>query len=188
MTIAYLPTNEPVGMLLTAEEFESLPENPRRELVDGVIHLSPAATPRHQWVKDELRGALRRRQPKHLRTHTEGQVKIGPLHYRIPDIVVVTVEAYRRDSGSYLPPNEVLLAVEVVSRGTEQQDRIVKPAEYAKAGIPNYWLVETSPTVEIVAHVLTGSGAYAMAGSFNSGVVHVPTLPWATVDLADLAV
>jgi Uma2 family endonuclease len=173
-------------MLLTAEEFESLPENPRRELVDGVVHLMPAATPRHQWVKDELRSVLRQLQPAHLVTHTEGQVRIGPLHYRIPDIVVVTKDAFARNAGSYLPPEEVLLAVEVVSPGTEQQDRETKPNEYAKTGIPNFWRVETDPTITIITHALANSGIYVVSGSHSSGVVHVPTLPWANIDLAKI--
>jgi Uma2 family endonuclease len=186
MTTAHWPTTEPVGTLLTAEEYESLPDNPRRELVDGVIHLMPPASPRHQWIKDELCAALRQLQPGHLVTHTGGHVRLGPLHYRIPDIVVVTADVFARNSDGYLPPEEVLLAVEVVSPGTEQQDRETKPNEYAKAGIANFWRVETAPAVTIVTHVLTKAGIYVVAGSHSSGIVHPPTLPWATVDVPRL--
>jgi Uma2 family endonuclease len=186
MTTANWPTTEPVGALLTAEEFESLPENPRRELVDGVIHLMPAASPRHQWVKDQLCAALSQLQPGHLVTHTEGCVRLGPLHYRTPDIVVVTADAFARNAGSYLPPEEVLLAVEVVDPGTQQQDRDTKPNEYAKAAIPNFWRVETDPAVTIITSLLTKAGIYVVAGSHSTGVVHPPTLPWANVDVSSL--
>jgi Uma2 family endonuclease len=36
----------------------------------------------------------------------------------------------------------LLLAVEVVSKGSEIAGRVVKKAEYAKVGIPHYWIVE----------------------------------------------
>jgi hypothetical protein len=46
--------------------------------------------------------------------------------------------------------------------------------------------VETDPAVTIVTHVLAAAGMYVVAGSHGSGVVHVPTLPWASVDVARL--
>jgi len=54
-----------------------------------------------------------------------------------------------------LSPAEVLLAVEVVSPGSVTTDRITKPAQYAAAGIANFWRVETEPD-ELV---LPSSGA-----------------------------
>lgn len=43
----------------------------------------------------------------------------------------------------------------VVSPGSRRTDRVVKPAEYAAAGIAHYWRVETEP-LELVAHSLEG--------------------------------
>jgi Uma2 family endonuclease len=39
-------------------------------------------------------------------------------------------------------PDEVRLAVEVVSPESARRDRTVKLREYAEAGIPHYWCIE----------------------------------------------
>ncbi|MGK5518006.1 Uma2 family endonuclease [Micromonospora sp. URMC 107] len=44
-----------------------------------------------------------------------------------------------------LMPDDVILAVEVVSPGTRRTDRFAKPGEYAAAGIPFYWRIEQDP-------------------------------------------
>jgi len=60
---------------------------------------------------------------------------------RSPDIVV------RRTV--WIDAAEVLLAVEIVSPGSVELDRYLKPVEYAQAAIPNFWRVERDgpPTV-----------------------------------------
>ena len=44
-----------------------------------------------------------------------------------------------------------MLTVEVVSSSSRKTDRFFKPVEYAAAGVPAYWRVETEP--EVVVHV-----------------------------------
>lgn len=61
---------------------------------------------------------------------------------RSPDLVVVGSVA--RDA-VWIEPNDVLLVVEIVSKGSEKIDRLVKPVEYAGVGIPWYWRVERGP-------------------------------------------
>ncbi len=58
---------------------------------------------------------------------------------------------------------DVLLAVEVVSRGSgsEREDRARKVTEYALAGIPHYWIVDFDPEPRIqVLRVATDQGRY----------------------------
>ncbi|WP_430788489.1 Uma2 family endonuclease [Actinoplanes sp. G11-F43] len=55
----------------------------------------------------------------------------------------------------------LLLAVEVVSRGSEIVDRVIKKAEYAKAGIPRSWVIERDTVTTVHRHVLnTSTGEY----------------------------
>jgi hypothetical protein len=43
VTVTVTPTLEPIGQVLTPEEYDALPENSLREFVDGVVHVM--ATP-----------------------------------------------------------------------------------------------------------------------------------------------
>lgn len=60
---------------------------------------------------------------------------------RSPDILV------RRDMGGgraevWIDPADVLLTVEIVSLGSVELDRHLKPVEYAQAGVPHFWRIE----------------------------------------------
>jgi Uma2 family endonuclease len=67
------------------------------------------------------------------------------LNGRIPDLVV-TKGPVPADT-VWLDPAHVVLAVEIVSKGSERADRWLKPVEYAEAGIPLFWRVEPDDTV-----------------------------------------
>lgn len=63
----------------------------------------------------------------------------GGVGGRIPDLVVWgKVPA----DGIWLPVDDVLVAVEIVSPGSVGMDKLTKPHEYAVAGIPQYWVVD----------------------------------------------
>jgi Uma2 family endonuclease len=64
----------------------------------------------------------------------------------------------------------VLIAVEVVSRGTRRRDRFEKPADYAAAGIPHYWRVEQDP-VHVYAYELGEDGTYRLAAESETELV-----------------
>ena len=75
--------------------------------------------------------------------------------------------ARRRQEGGVLRASEVVLAVEIVSPGSERTDHTVKHLEYADAGIPHYWIVdlgEPGDRVTLTAHHLAGEFGYADAG------------------------
>lgn len=67
---------------------------------------------------------------------------------RCPDLMVLRGPV--PDATVWIDPAAVALVVEVVSGGTAKLDRVVKPIEYADAGIPWFWRVErggNGPTV-----------------------------------------
>jgi Uma2 family endonuclease len=181
------PTLEPIGQLLTAQEYDALPENSLRELVDGVIHMMATPTSWHQIVKDSMRTSLRMRKLSDLMVLGEVEVRVRDDLRRIPDCVVVQRGAYRRERSRYLP-SEVVLAVEVVSPGSESTDRILKPVEYARAGIPHFWRIEIDPVIEVNTYRLTDDGTYLRTGVFGAGdTVNAPGLLWAQVEVDELA-
>jgi Uma2 family endonuclease len=155
---------EPIGRLLSPDEYDALPENPRRELVDGVVHVMATPTPWHQDVKIALVNALRRLAPSWLRVTSEIEVRLDELQRRNPDVLLVRADGFSRRTPS-LRPDQVVLAVEVVSPGSESMDRVAKPAQYAAAGIAHYWRIEIEPHVTIYTYRLGGQSVAAVPTS-----------------------
>jgi Uma2 family endonuclease len=187
VTITVPPTVEPIGRLLTAQEYDALPENRLRELVDGVIHMMAPPSSWHQIVKDSLRAALRAGKPAELVIVGEVEVRVRDDLRRIPDCVLVHRAAYGRERSRYLP-GEVVLVVEVVSPGSESTDRILKPIEYAHAGIGHFWRVEIDPEIVVHTYRLADDRRYLGTGAFRAGqTVRAAGLEWAAVPVDALA-
>lgn len=175
-----------LGQRLTAQEYESLPENARLELVDGVLHVMTPPTGLHQEVVDQLKHVLTRVRPRQYKVVREQEVRLGDDHRRNPDVLVVQAEAFDLHRFSYRPA-DVLLAAEVVSPGTQIADRMHKPLEYQKVGIPHYWRVETRPRIAVHTYLLGVEGRYMETGVFPvDSTMDAPGLPWAKFAVADL--
>ena len=79
-----------------------------------------------------------------------------------------------------LRASEVVLAVEIVSPGSERTDHTVKPLEYADAGIPHYWVVdlgEPGDRITLTAHHLAGEFGYGDAGPVAGTFSHHRAVP-----------
>ena len=75
---------------------------------------------------------------------------------RVPDLTVWARGLPSRPARStYASTSGLMLAVEVVSPGSEVVDRITKKVEYAKAGIPRYWFVECDGGNAVYRYTLT---------------------------------
>jgi Uma2 family endonuclease len=68
--------------------------------------------------------------------------------------------------------SEVLVVVEIISRGSRRIDNVDKHGEYADAGIPWYWIVDITEPVSVVACRLTEDFGYVdhqrVTGTFTS--------------------
>ncbi|MDA3646000.1 Uma2 family endonuclease [Saccharopolyspora indica] len=140
------------------EDWAALPEDNSHhvELDEGVLRVSSRPVSDHQWALMELGYQLRTQLPEHLVVLPRMEVvlrKEWPAIVRVPDLVVVPVERARESPPRY-PAQDVLLAVEVVSPGSVGTDRVTKFAEYAEAGIPNYWIVDLGKPVSIAVFAL----------------------------------
>lgn len=143
------------------------------ELVEGRLLMSPSPAPDHHYAVTRMIVRLEGRVPPGWEIITDIDVDLqlappdAPGTVRRPDLVVVAAEArqrVRRDGG-VLRASEVLLVVEVVPPGSTRTDRVQKRSEYADAGIPHYWIVDTTEPVSLLACHLAGEFGYADGGA-----------------------
>ncbi|MBF6448947.1 MULTISPECIES: Uma2 family endonuclease [Nocardia] len=127
----------------TADDLDKLPDlPPHTELIDGsLVFVSPQMR-FHALVIDLLVSALRSSAPSALRVRREMTVTLGPRQRPEPDLIVVHESADRGADQTTYQPEDVVLAVEVVSPDSIVRDRERKPQLYARAGIPHFWRVE----------------------------------------------
>jgi Uma2 family endonuclease len=168
------------------EELVDLPDDGRRyEVVDGALHVTPPPGHLHQAVGAELLVQLAGQRTRQWRVVYEWGLPLG-TDGRVPDLAVVRADAPVRGPGPYpVGPEHVGLVVEIVSPTSRKTDRFAKPGEYAEAGIPLFWRVETEPDLVLHAFRLDGDGYVETAVVSDVDVVNVP---WgrATVDLTGL--
>ena len=143
----------------TVEDLLTYQDDAHYELVDGVLHVIPFHTAGHQDIVGSLTAWLRDRTPDHFRVTHQLSVAFAIDSTREADVFV-----HRADhpgDHAFLRPHEVELAVNVVAPTSRRTDRIVKPAEFAAAGIRHYWRVEPEP-VHVYADELGDDGHYGL--------------------------
>lgn len=155
----------------TVDDLDDLPDDQiKYECLDGnLVPMTPVLA-WHQRVAQRLLVQLLPQLPEHWDLLYECGLQLG-TDWRIPDLLVVPAELER--SRRLFDPTSTPLVIEVASESTRRTDRIVKPAEYAEAGIGFYWLIETEPQVSLSAYVLAGH-RYADPVLFGTGAVSPP--------------
>lgn len=94
---------------------------------------------------------------------------------REPDIFFVAKRHRRRLKATYLD-GPADLAIEIVSPESEERDRVVKFAEYAQAGVGEYWLVDPLMQTLKFFH-LTATHTYTTIAPDAAGRLHSAVLP-----------
>src|SRR5205085_9691629 len=137
----------------TYADWEGLPgDGNRYEIVDGVLYMTTAPSSFHQWIIKQL--------VRYIAIPAEDQglaygfpAPVGVIMPGCdpvqPDFVVVlasrkSIFRQRRIRG--VPD----LVVEILSRGTKTYDQQVKLEAYARAGVPEYAIVD--PRARILSH------------------------------------
>ena len=156
--------------LVTLEQWDALDldEARRWELVEGGIVMTPRPRPLHQVMSKNLTRLLDSRRPDSLVVLQEVEITVDarfPPTVRDPDLVVVTRIVVERNPVR-IDASDVVLVIEIVSAGSRRTDRVMKPYEYAKAGIEHYWIVDldADPDERFLAYVLR-DGTYQRVGA-----------------------
>jgi Uma2 family endonuclease len=135
-------------------------EGMRFELHEGVLLVVPPPSVPHQRVERDLLGYLTRGKLEPIQGIG---IVIDGANYRVPDISVLRAGAEPDESVNEQSAAIVEIAIEVVSPTSGDTDRILKPAVYARAGIPQYWRVEPTDDGYLVFMYELRNGAYALA-------------------------
>lgn len=153
------------GLRMTADEFLELPDDGHKyELIDGVVMMSPRATPPHYRT---TRSILRQLDSFCIanpigEVFSEIDVRLGQdgsgrdLVYA-PDIVFVRHD--RQIDLTRLIDGVPDLAVEVISRGSRRIDTITMRNDCEKFGVREYWLID--PARKSMTFLRLKDGKYA---------------------------
>ena len=144
----------------TADDLDRIPDlPPHTELIDGSLVLVSPQKLFHMLVLKLLERELDRQVPEHLLVAREFSVKLAERQRPEPDLLLVRLDAFGELDQTWVPPEAVELAVEVVSPESEIRDRERKPELYARAGIPHFWRVEKDGEEAVVyVHELDPAG------------------------------
>ncbi len=151
----------------TEADYFALPDTNRLiELSEGNLIMPPHPTSTHQRVV----GMLYRSMSAFVEIHDLGIVFLSPLPVRLwpgkirePDVLFF-LHAHADRIGEQIvgPPD---LVVEVISPSTRVTDREEKFLEYARAGIPEYWIVD--PDVQTVEVFVLRGQVYELLGRWQ---------------------
>lgn len=144
-------------------QYENLEDAPddgyRREIIDGILIMTPAPNLGHQLAAARLYGIL-------LDAGTTDTLTLfAPLDWRHPDggvvepdLVVMRIADFDR-RGPLGPSATPLLLVEILPPSRPQYDRAVKRALYQRLGVPAYWIVDPKRLTVLALRLV--DGAYA---------------------------
>jgi len=153
----------------TEVDYFALPDTNRFiELSEGELVMPPHPTDTHQRIVLRLVRVF----DDFVIQHDRGTIRFAPLPVRLwpgkirePDLLFVSTEhADRIGEQAYGPPD---LVVEVLSSSTWRSDRLEKSAEYAQAGVREYWIVD--PDKQTIEVFVWREGAYEVLGKWDRG-------------------
>lgn len=183
-----------VSHLFTLQEYLQLGETEERtELVEGRSIVSPSPTYDHSDAMGGLYSQLLRQLPDDLAVVQDIDIDMEfapadkPGSSRRPDLLIFprAARARVRREGGVLRASELLVVVEIVSPGSRRTDNVIKRREYARAGIPYYWIIDTSPPVSMIVCHQAGPFGYQDSGELV-GKYHVREPFEVVIDLEHL--
>src|ERR1051326_7593291 len=152
----------------TSADLDRLPGlPPHTELLNGSLVFGSPQGAWHSLVMFFLRSVLRAAAPEGWRVTHEMTAWLDNKNRPEPDVIVVAESATRPDkTETFYRPEDIALAIEIVSPESIERDHEVKPPKYARAGIQNLWLVERDGEGAVVyVYALDPlSGEYSLTG------------------------
>jgi len=170
----------------TVDEYLALVTDGLVEYVDGCLEFPPMPTKTHARVLRFLCNLLQAFvDARGLgETFSAGYpVKVPNNRFREPDVVCILNRQQAAAGEQFASAAD--LVVEVVSRNDPDHDWVTKKAEYAAAGIPEYWIADPRDKSLTIFTLDEGATEYREAGRHQEGDVAASVLlDGLTVDVA----
>ena len=151
-------------------DYLSLDTNRLVELTDGFIEVMPMPDMRHQLCLDHLVESLKNfAKPKNLGRvlFAPFSVRIRPNKFREPDLMFMLAEHSERMGAKFWEGADLVMEIVSADAASQERDREKKRADYAEAGIPEYWIVD--PQTHRITVLKLQRSAYALHGEFGNG-------------------
>lgn len=166
----------------TVEKYLQLDTSRAIEFIDGFLEFLPMPDEIHQdlieYIYLAVKAVLQRR-GNGVAKFSPFKVRVAESRFREPDVCVLLDREDRRRGQEYWAGADIVF--EVVSPDRPQRDYEEKRADYAAAGIPEYWIVDprtrTVTLLELVGGAYAERGVYTAADIVTSGVLEGFRLP-----------
>ena len=170
----------------TEGDYFHLDTNRMVELSDGCIEVLPMPTELHQDIAFLICALLR----AFVRADAAAKVLMSPFAVRLypgqmrqPDVMYMSGRNAHRRHGNHWDGAD--LAVEIVSDDDRRRDLEVKRHEYARASIPEYWIID--PRLRQVTVLRLNGEHYEPAGVYGLGATAASVvLPGFAVAVTDV--
>ena len=160
----------------TLDDYYSLPDELRVELIDGVFYDMTAPAVIHQKILGELFVLFRECADAH---EGECEVFVAPCDVRLdcdnktmvqPDIFLI---CHPYDLGAKALDGAPDLTLEILSPATRAKDMLLKLHKYQNAGVKEYWIVDPDHDTVLV-YDLRSDDFYPEKYDFNSVIpIHI---------------
>lgn len=135
----------PREQIYTSEDYWSLPEGERAELIDGQLYSMAPPNRIHQKLISELTQTV----GGYVKSHG-GICEVYPAPFAVelnaddktyvePDISVICDKSKLTDNGCKGAPDFI---IEIVSPSSRRMDYNIKNGKYAESGVREYWIVD----------------------------------------------
>ncbi|HWY87480.1 MAG TPA: Uma2 family endonuclease [Gemmataceae bacterium] len=146
----------------------------RVELYDGKLEVLPVPTQTHQLIILFLLKALE----TFTSAHAPGIVLFSGIRiklpskkekpqFREPDVVYMKEENAARRHEEFWEGADLVVEVVSGNAGDRRRDLVVKPKEYAAAGISEYWIID--PDNKVIRVLALNGTTYEVHGEFHPG-------------------
>ena len=175
-----------VNPKLTYEDYASLPDDERYELIDGELMPMPSPKEIHQKILKLMTLRFFSVEARGLGTFYFAPFDVILSRFNVvqPDLIFISnarAHIITEDNIRGAPD----LLVEILSPSTANYDRTTKRNLYARHGVGEYWLVD--PYAKTITVLLLGAGGYDTYAVFGEGdILTSPALAGFALNLSDL--